>query len=149
MIQIDEILVMWEADCQIDSIQLDESSRKFAKVHSKYLALLTESRLLGKRTEMALAELKRDKFLYYNGKMTKEQMDAKGWKYDPFDGMAKPLRADMDMFYDSDLDIQRLTGKVEYQKTINQALEEIMDTLRWRHSVVKNMIDWRKFTSGA
>jgi len=149
MINIDEILKMWEADCEIDNVQLDDSSRKFAKVHSKYLTLLTESKLLAKRLEMQLADLKRDKFLYYNGKMTKEQMDAKGWPYDPFNGMSKPLRGDMDMFYESDTDIQRLNGKIDYQKTINEALEEIMNTLRWRHAVVKNIIDYRKFTSGA
>jgi len=149
MLPIDEILKMWETDCEIDQVQLDESSRKFAKIHSKYLGLLTESRLSTKRAEIQLTDLRRDKFLYYNGKMTKEQMDEKGWAYDPFNGMTKPLRSDMDMFYDSDPDIQKLTAKIEYQKTINQALEEIMDTLRWRHSVVKNMIDWKKFTSGA
>ena len=148
MIPVDTILTMWEKDCQIDDVALDESSIRFAKIHAKYLSLLTESRLFLRRLEMELAGLRKDKFLYYNGKMTKEAMDAKGWPYDPFDGMTRPLRSDMDMFYSADVDIQRLSGRAEYQKTINEALEEIMGTLRWRHSVVKNVLDFRKFTSG-
>ena len=42
-----------------------------------------------------------------------------------------------------------------YRKTFNAAthsglytLEEIMNNIRWRHSTIKNMIDWRRFTSG-
>ena len=28
------------------------------------------------------------------------------------------------------------------------ALKEILDTVKWRHQTIKNMIEWRKFTSG-
>ena len=42
----------------------------------------------------------------------------------------------------------KVKQKIEYQKTIGNLLEEIMNNLRWRHTHVKNIIDWKKFVSG-
>ena len=62
--------------------------------------------------------------------------------------IAKPLKSDMDYYYDSDPHIQELVAKIEYQQTLVDTLEEIMNVIRWRHSTIKNIIDWRRFTSG-
>ena len=145
---VDEILEMWKKDSPIDEIDLDKSSTDTPKLHSKYLELLTVSKLQLKRLNLKIASLKKDKWLYYTGKMTKEDMDARDWEYDPFKGGAKPLKSDMDYYYDSDPDIQELVAKIEYQQTLVDTLEEIMNVIRWRHSTIKNIIDWRRFTSG-
>ena len=83
-----------------------------------------------------------------SGKMTKEQMDMKGWAYDPFGGGTKPLKSELDYYYDSDEDIVRIKQRIEYQKAIANTLEEIMNNLRWRHTHIKNILDWKKFVSG-
>ena len=145
---VDEILEMWKKDSPIDEIELDTTSMDTAKLHGKYLELLTVAKLQLKRLNLKIASLKKDKWLYYTGKMTKEEMDEKGWAYDPFNGGTKPLKGDMDYYYDSDSDIQALVAKIEYQQTLVETLEEIMNNIRWRHSTIKNIIDWRKFTSG-
>ena len=36
----------------------------------------------------------------------------------------------------------------EHQETLVETLDEIMNNIRWRHSTIKNIIDWRRFTSG-
>jgi hypothetical protein len=54
----------------------------------------------------------------------------------------------MDYFYNSDSHIQAAQGQIEYLKTLIDTLEEIMNNIRWRASNIKNMIDWRRFTSG-
>lgn len=146
---LDEILKMWGEDVKIDDLNLDEETTKSAKLHSKYLELFSLAKLQLKRNEMELNTVRRDKWLYYNGKMTKEEIDKRSWKYDPFDGMSKPLKSDMEMFYKTDEDIVRVTGKIEYQKTIVETLEEIMNNLRWRHGHIKNILEFKKFTSGA
>ena len=145
---VDEILELWKKDSPIDEIDLDKSSADTPKLHSKYLELLTVAKLQLKRLNLKIASLKKDKWLYYTGKMTKEDMDAKGWEYDPFKGGAKPLKSDMDYYYDSAPHIQELVAKIEYQQTLVDTLEEIMNVIRWRHSTIKNIIDWRRFTSG-
>jgi hypothetical protein len=75
-------------------------------------------------------------------------MDSRKWEYDPFDGMTKPMKSDMDMYYSTDDDLVKITAKIDYQKTIIETLEEIMGNIRWRHNAVKNILDFKKFTSG-
>ena len=75
-------------------------------------------------------------------------MDAKGWPYDPFNGLTKPLKSDMDIYYDTDSDVVKLKMVVEYQQNIVETLKEILDTLRWRHTVIKNILDFKRFTAG-
>jgi hypothetical protein len=139
---LDDILKMWGEDVKIDDLNLDEETVKSAKLHSKYLELFSLAKLQLKKNEMELDKMRKDKWLYYNGKMTKEQIDERSWKYDPFDGMTKPLKSDMDMYYKTDEDIIRITGK------IFETLEEIMNNLRWRHGHIKNILEFKKFTSG-
>jgi hypothetical protein len=75
-------------------------------------------------------------------------MDKRGWAYDPFQGMSKPLKSEMEMYYSTDADIVKARSAIEYQKSIIDSLEEIMGNIRWRHTHIKNIIDFRKFTSG-
>jgi hypothetical protein len=149
MMQLDELLQLWEKDSKIDEVNLDESSVKSAALHSKYLELYSLAKLQLKKRELSMANLRKDKWLYYNAKMTKEEMDERGWPYDPFHGMSKPLKSDMDMFYSTDPDIIKLQGQIEYQTTIVEALKDIMDNIKWRHTTIKNIIDWKRFTSGS
>jgi hypothetical protein len=79
--------------------------------------------------------------------MSKDEMDARGWSYDPLNGL-KVLKGDMDRFYDSDSDIQNAQMRIDYLKELVSVLEEIMGNIRWRHQNIKNMVEWRKFTSG-
>lgn len=145
---LDEILKMWSEDVKIDDLNLDEETTKSAKLHSKYLELFTLAKLQLKRNETEMNKLRKNKWLYFSGKMTKEEMDKLGWQYDPFNGMTKPLKSDMDMYYNSDEDIIRVAGKIDYQKMMVEVLEEIMNNLRWRHTNIKNILEFKKFTSG-
>jgi hypothetical protein len=149
MMQLEDILKLWETDSVIDEINLDETSVKSASLHSKYLELYSIAKLNLKKKELSMAHLRKDKWLYYNGKMTKDEMDAKGWQYDPFSGMSKPLKSDMELFYSTDSDIMKLQGQIEYQSTIVEALKDIMDNIKWRHTTIKNIIDHRRFVSGS
>jgi hypothetical protein len=80
--------------------------------------------------------------------MSKKEMDEEGWDYDPFQGESKPLKSELGPYIDSDPDVQRLTLKVEYSKVVVDALKEIIDTIRWRHQTIRNMISWRQFEAG-
>jgi len=146
-LRIEDVLEMWKTDSEIDELKLDEASQQSARLHSKYLELLSVTRLQLKRKEAEFRVLLKDKFLWYNGKMSKDEIDARGWSYDPLNGL-KVLKGDMDRFYDSDSDIQNAQMKIDYLKELVAVLEEIMGNIRWRHQNIKNMIEHRKFTSG-
>jgi hypothetical protein len=148
MINLEQILEMWKTDAVIDDVCLDDETIKSSKLHAKYLELFSMAKLMLKKKEMEQESMKKDKWLYYNGKMSQEDMDSRKWKYDPFDGMTKPLKSDMDMYYSTDEDMVRIKAQIDYQKTIIDTLEEIMGNIRWRHTHVKNILDFKKFTSG-
>lgn len=147
MNNLQEILEMWKKDSVIDEMNLDESSRNSAKLHSKYLELLSVNRIKLKKAELDFKVLLKDKWLHYNGKLSKEEMDEKGWDYDPLNGLTV-LKGDMDYYYDSDPLIQQAQTKIEYLKELVDTLKEILENIKWRHQNIKNMIEWRKFTSG-
>ena len=144
---LESILEMWKKDSIIDEIQLDEASRDSAKLHSKYLDLYSVSKLKLKDLELKFKIILRDKFKHYNGKLSQEEMDSKGWNYDPLDGLTV-LKGDLDKWYDADDVIQDHQKKMAYQEEVVATLKEILDNIKWRHQTIKNMIEWRKFTSG-
>tara|TARA_B100001059_G_scaffold48346_1_gene41340 strand:- start:11628 stop:12074 length:447 start_codon:yes stop_codon:yes gene_type:complete len=147
MNNLEDILEMWKKDSVIDDMNLDETSRQSAKLHGKYLELLSIHRIRLKKAELDFKVLLKDKWLHYNGKMSKEEMDSRGWNYDPLNGLTV-LKGDMDYYYDSDPIIQKAQTKIKYLEEVVDTLKEILENVKWRHQNIKNMIEWRKFTSG-
>ena len=147
MLNIENILTEWKEDSVINGSKLDKSSMDTAKLHAKYLQLLSVAKLQYKKSQMDQKTLLKDKWLYYNGKMSQEEIEVKGWNYDPFDGL-KVMKGDMDYYYDSDKDIQKSEEKITYYKTLVETLQEIVETLRWRHQTISNIIKWKQFENG-
>ena len=147
MIDLKQIHDMWAEDSHI-KMQLDESSRETPKLHAKYLELLSTTKLMLKRTEFQQKVLLKEKWLYYNGKMSQEDVVEKGWDPDPFDGL-KILKGEMDYYYDSDPEIQKSEEKIQYYKTVIDTLEQIISNLNWRHQTIGNIIKWKQFESGS
>ena len=133
MMDMKTILEEWEKDCVIDDMNLDESSRITPTLHAKYLQLLSNHKLMLKRAEFKQKELLKDKWLYYNGKMTQEEVETRGWDPDPFDGL-KIMKGERDYYYDADPDIQRSEEKIQYYKVTIDTLTDIIDNIKWRNT---------------
>ena len=147
MIDLKSIHNMWKEDCVIDEMKLDETSRQTPILHAKYLELLSTVKLQLKRAEFSQKTLLKEKWLYYNGKMDEDQIVEMGWDPDPFNGL-KILKGEMDYYYDADPEIQKSEEKIQYYKTVIESLTEIISNITWRHQMIKNMIEWKKFQSG-
>ena len=138
---------MWAKDCNIDANKLDEASRQAPLLHAKYLELISTYKLQLKKTEFEQKKLLKDKWLWYNGKMSQEEMEEKGWNPDPFNGL-KILKGEMDHYYDSDPEIQESELRIQYYKNVIDTLTEIISNVNWRHQTIGNMIKWKQFESG-
>ncbi len=147
MNNLENIIEMWKKDSVIDEMDLGNASRESARLHSKYLELYSVHKLKLKKQELDFKVLLKDKWSHYNGKLSKEELDEKGWDYDPMNGLTV-LKSDMDKWYDADPLLQAAQLKIEYTKEIVDTLKEIMDNVKWRHQSIKNAIEWHKFTSG-
>ena len=60
-----------------------------------------------------MKELNKDKWLWYTGKMSKEDIEFHNGTMNPFDGLTV-LKSDYDKFQGVDKDIQDLNEKIEY-----------------------------------
>ncbi len=138
---------MWKKDSVIEQFNLDDTSRNTPALHAKYLELLSIAKLQLKKADLAQKSLLKKKWLYYNGKLTQDQIVELGWEFDPFNGL-KVLKGEMDYYYDADVDIQRSEEKILYHKTMIETLTEIVTNLNWRHQTIGNMIKWRQFEAG-
>ena len=138
---------MWAKDCVIDANKLDEASRQAPLLHAKYLELISTYKLQLKKTEFEQKKLLKDKWLWYNGKMSQEEIEVKGWDPDPFNGL-KILKGEMDHYYDTDPEIQESELKIQYYKNVIDTLTEIISNVNWRHQTIGNMIKWKQFESG-
>ena len=147
MLNLEEILVDWENDSKINDKDLSSASLDTALLHAKYLKLLSLAKLQSKKSHLNQKTLLKDKWLYYNNKMSKEEIDEHGWDYDPFKGL-KIMKSDMHHWYDTDKDIQKSEEKVTYYKTLVETLQEMVETLRWRHQTIGNIIKWKNFEAG-
>lgn len=148
MVDLQYIMDQWSADSQLNSNDLARVSVDTAILHAKYMQWFVEAKLKLKQEESKQKILLKDKWLYYGGKMDREQMDEKGWDYDPLGGL-KVMKGDMNHFYESDPDIQKSEQRIHYWKTMVETLAGIIDVLKWRHQTVRNIIDWKRFEAGS
>lgn len=143
--KLDEIHDMWSADCEVDRTELGEESLKIPKLHSKYLRIFTEERLLLRRLEEERKELARTKFDYYRGILPEDELKANGWE--PF--RLNVLKTDIPTYIEADSDIIKLNLRVAMQQEKVDTLESIIRTINNRGYLIKNAIEYEKFKVGA
>lgn len=146
MATLEEILDMWEKDCQIDDNHLDQSSTDSPKLHSKYIRLLTEAKLKSTKLGIDYANLRKLKFRYYRGEMSREELAELGWSQ--WQGN-KPIKSEMDEFLKGDTDLTKIQSRLDYLKVMIETLESIMTEIKGRAWTIKNTIAWKQFIAGA
>ena len=103
-----------------------------------------DEKLKLKKFESNLKSLTKNKWLYYSGKMSEEQLIELKWE--PFE--LALLRQDLDRFIESDDDVIESTNKVELQKEKVIYVENIIKIVSNKAWNIRAAIDWIKFTQG-
>lgn len=132
-------------DLVMDKTELDIESMKTPQIHNKYLVMYTDEKLIMGKLESDLNILKRDKWLYYTGKMSPEQLKDRGW--DTFD--LNILKTDIEKFLSADEDLIKLANRILFQKEKVNYLESVIKIINNRQWNIRAAIDWLKFTNGA
>jgi hypothetical protein len=143
--KLSDIQSMWAEDARIDETNLSASSLNIPNLHAKYLALLSNTKLSLRKAESDYFRLRKKKYRYYRGEMSKQELLDEGWEQ--WLG-AKPLKNEMDEFLSTDDDLLLLQDKVEYFKTVIFHLEQIMKSLNSRTWDIKNSIEFMKWSQG-
>ena len=143
--KLDDVLVMWEADSAIDDNHLDQSSVATAKLHSKYLKYLIESKIRLVKLNTDYNTLRKLKFRYYRGEMSRDELTQLGWEQWQYN---KPLKNEMDEFLKGDDDLAQLEQKINLNETVVYALESILSQIKQRDWQIRNAITWKTFIAG-
>ena len=142
--ELTELRKMVEADAQIDDTELDTESLRLPNLHNKYLNLYHDAKLRYERAANEYNRLYKLKWEYYTGKIDEETLKQKGWE--PFDH--KILRNDISIYMNGDDDLCLRKEKMAYIQSIVNYLEEVVKDITFRHTKIKNAIEWRRFLSG-
>ena len=127
---LDDLKIEWKNDCEIDDIQLDNASLEVPKLHAKYLDLLSSKLILQKQYQLKYDTLLRDKWMWYNGKFSPEELKELGWEQ--FD--LKIMKADLHYVFNADEDLQNLKAKQEYLigESSWQVIKMILENYVWQ-----------------
>jgi hypothetical protein len=145
MATLNEIQALWDEDYQIDNNHLDDESVKTAKLHAKYIAILMDTKLRISKMRVDISLLKKNKFRYYRGELSRQELTDLGWDQWQY---TKPLKNEMEQLLDGDSDLSLLKLKFEYLEASLYLLESIMKSISDRTWSIKNSIAFRTFISG-
>jgi len=141
---LDELKVMIKKDLDIDQTALDAESSRTPQLHNKYLVMFMDEKLKLKRMNSELSVLRRNKWLYYTGRMSQEELTQFGWE--PFE--LNILKTEADDMIESDVDYIKASEKVNFQEEKVNYLESVIKIVQNRQWQIRAMIDWLKFTQG-
>ena len=143
--KLDDIFAEWEQDSHIDRSELGEEALKIPKLHFKYYKIFTNERLVLRKLEADMKELKLSKNEFYTMGPT-EETHAKGWRLPP---QGKIIRSDVHNYIEGDKDIIQLSLKIGVQHEKIDLLESIIKSLTNRGFNIKAAIEFEKFKVGA
>ena len=142
--KFEEIQKLWSGDCEIDDTELSQESVKIPQLHNKYLIIFHDERLRLRTMRFDHSKLLKVKREYFSGRMDATELEAYDWE--PF--QYKLLKADVQEYIDADDDIIEGKKKISLQEEKVDYLEAIVKGLSNRGYLIKNAIDWKRFTEG-
>lgn len=143
--KLSEIQSEWSNDSKINELELGREAVKVPTLHAKYLSLLSNVKLQLRKAESDYSNMRRVKYRYYRGELSRDELEKLNLQQ--YLGN-KPLKNEMDEFLVCDEDLNLLTDKVDYYKTVVYTLEQILRSINSRTWDIKSAIEWNKFTNG-
>ena len=143
MQQLDNLLEMWRQDSEIDRTEPGKALLDIPKLHSKYLNILSQHRLLSKQAEFKYNKMKRLKWEYYTGKMDDDQLKQYGWEPFPY-----VLKSEITTYLESDEDINKYIASKAMHDEIVDVCQSILKELNSRTFQLRDFIAWERFIQG-
>ncbi len=143
MKQLDDLLEMWRKDAEIDRTEPGKELLNIPKLHSKYVTILSNHRLMLKDAEFQLNRWKKIKWEYYTGKLDDDDLKKYGWDPFPF-----TLKSDITTYLEADEDINKYKAKKILHEEIVDVCIAIIKELNSRTYQLRDFIAWERFVNG-
>lgn len=142
--KISDLIDSWKQDINIDLTDLANESIKIPKLHAKYYELFINENLLYSKLEKDYYKLRKIKTEYYTGRLDDDVLEKNKWE--PF--QLKVLKQDIDTYLQADDDIIKTLLNLSLQKEKVDFLKEIIKQLNTRTFLIKNALEFLRFSSG-
>lgn len=140
---LEDIQDEWEKNSKIDYSNLGTESIRIPVIHDKYLKIFIDERIRLKSMEFELSKLVRTKTNYYNGRMTEDELEERGWEQ--FQG--RLLKNEISNYIETDDDYIKIKQNIVVQQEKINYLDSIIKQLNNRGFQIKNAIDWLKYSN--
>ncbi len=143
MSKLDDVLKMWADDSNIDRTEPGKALIDIPKLHSKYLNILSQHRLLVRDAEFKYNRMKKLKWEYYTGKLDDDQLKQYNWEPFPY-----VLKSELTTYLESDDDINKhLASKMMHDEIVD-VCQSILKELNSRTFQLRDFIAWERFIQG-
>jgi hypothetical protein len=143
MASIEELQELWTSDCSIDKSSLDVESLKIPELHNKYYKLYIKEKLRLKQLDAKYQQLYKLKHDYFSGKMDPEERTSLGWE-----PMRLLVGKDLSVYLNADQELIDQSLLIAAQQEKISFLESIIDNINKRGFLIKNAIDFLKWSNG-
>ena len=143
--KLDDIFALWEQDSKVNKAELGDAALNISQLHNKYYRIFVNERLVLRKYEAELKQLRLAKHEFFLLGPTEETRDA-GWE---LPAVGRPLKSDIPTYIEADKDIVALSLKIGMQSEKVELLSSIIKTIAQRSFNVKAAIEWERFKVGA
>ena len=144
MNQLEELLEMWRKDADMDRTEPGRELLNIPKLHSKYVTIMSNHRMMARDAEFQLNRWKKLKWEYYTGKLDDDDLKKHGWDPFPF-----TLKSDITTYLEADEDINKYKAKKVIHDEIVDVCTSIIKELNSRTFQIRDFIAWERFVNGA
>ena len=144
-VKMAELMKESETDIKINFLRLEEELPHNQNLIGKWMTYQQVYQTKYQFLELDHRIVVAEKTKYYTGKLSEDEIPAKGWEIEG----TKILKADLHVWSDSDLDIVKSKKSLIMLKQLIQLIDKTLDILidqkKW---TIKNYIDYKKFIEG-
>lgn len=145
MLNHTELMESWAEDSKLNPTLLLDQMYSHPILHSKYLQVLQEYKLNQRKLVLKLQKERQFMTRYFNGELTKEELDERELKQYQF---RKPMKSEMETLLDADPGIQKLQEQINYLDVLISSAESIMKDIGNRYFLFRNLVEHTRFLSG-
>jgi len=142
---IEAIYSEWAKDGEIDQTNVSRAVTDIPKLHNKYFKLYVDEGLKLKKLKAEYKILWKLKGEYYRGELDEEELKQNGWKPQAL----RILKADVPSYLEADPEVVKKSLLIGLQEEKVAYLESIVKHISNRNFLLKTIVDWEKFRTGA
>lgn len=143
-VTIDALMKEWSEDSTIDSTSMEKELLKISHLHGKYLNIMSHHRHLVRKMEADYKMLKGLREDYYQGHLTLEEMQERGW--DPIQHILSNPQIARKL--DTDVELNKLLLKKVAHEEIVSYCEGVLKSLHNRTWDLGNFVKYQQLTMG-